>query len=124
MDICFVKTPAFYSNINIVPEISDHDAIRVTVNQNARVNRKPPRKVYQFKKADMNQVRDKCKQLCEYYTSQAKSHSASENWNTLKNGLNQVIKEHIPTIMIKEKHNLPWITQSIKRIIVRRRKRA
>ncbi len=71
----------------------------------------------------MNQVRDKCKQLCEYYTSQAQSHSASENWNTFKNGLNQVIEENIPTKMIKEKHNLPWITQSIKRI-VRRRKRA
>ena len=123
LDICFVKTPDFYSNINIVPGISDHDAITVTVNQNARVNRKPPRKVYQFKKADMNQVRDKCKQFCEYYTSQVQSHSASENWNTFKNGLNQVIEENIPTKMIKEKHNLPWITQSIKRI-VRRRKRA
>ncbi len=100
--ICFVKTPDFFSNINIVPGISDHDAITVTVNQNARVNRKPPRKVYQFKKADMNQVRDKCKQLCEYYTSQAKSHSASENWNTLKNGLNQVIEENIPS-MINDK---------------------
>ena len=64
-----------------------------------------------------------CKQFCEYYTSQAQSHSASENWNTLKHGLNQVIEENIPTKMIKEKHNLPWITQSIKRI-VRRRKRA
>ena len=101
-----------------MPGISDHDAITVTVNQNARVNRKPPRKVYQFKK-----VRDKCKQFCEYYTSQAQSHSASENWNTFKNGLNQVIEENIPTKTIKEKHNLPWITQSIKRI-VRRRKRA
>ncbi len=99
-----------------MPGISDHDAITVTVNQNAHVNRKPPRKVYQFKKADMNQVRDKCKQFCEYYTSQAQSHSASENWNTFKNGLNQVIEENIPTKMIKVKHNLPWITQSIKRI--------
>ena len=83
LDICFAKTLDFYSNINIVPDISDHDAITVTVNQ----NRKPPRKVYQFKKADMTQVRDKCKRFCEYYTSQAQSHSASENWNTFKNGL-------------------------------------
>ena len=82
----------------------------------------PPRKVYTFKKADMNQVRDKCKQLCEYYTSQAQSHSASAHWNTLKNGLKQVIEENIPTKMIKEKHNLPGITQSIKRIVRRRKK--
>ena len=92
--LCFVKTSEFYSNINIVPGISDHDAITVSVNQNTRVNRKPPRKVYQFKKAYMNQVRDKCKQFCEYYTSQAQSHSASENRNTFKNGLNQVIEEN------------------------------
>ena len=84
-----------HSNINIVPGICDHGAITVTVNQNARVNHKPPRKVYQFKKADMNQVRDKCKQFCEYYTSQAQSHSASENWNTLNNVFDQVIEENI-----------------------------
>ena len=36
--LCFVKTPDLYSNINIVPGISDHDAITVTVNQNAPVN--------------------------------------------------------------------------------------
>ena len=57
LDICFVKTPDFYSNVGIVPGISDHEAITVTVNQSARVNRKPPRKVYQYKKADMNQAK-------------------------------------------------------------------
>ncbi len=38
LDICCVKTSDLYSNINIVPGISDHDAMTVTVNQNSTAN--------------------------------------------------------------------------------------
>ena len=41
----------------------------------------------------------------------------------LRVGLNTVIDECIPTKLIKEKHNLPWMTQNTERMI-RRRKRA
>ena len=123
LDICFVKSPDLYHDTNIIPGISDHEAVTFTINQQARVNYKPPRKIYQFRKADMSKLIERCDDFCQEYTRLSHLSCAAGNWLMLKEGLNTVIDECIPTKLIKEKHNLPWMTQDIKRII-RRRKRA
>ena len=123
LDICFVKSPDLYHDTNIIPGISDHEAVAFTINQQARVNYKPLRKIYQFRKADMSKQIERCDDFCQEYARLSHLSCAADNWLMLKDGLNTVIDECIPTKLIKEKHNLPWMTQDIKRII-RRRKRA
>ena len=46
---------------------SDHEAVLFSVNQQARVNYTAPRKLYQFRKADMNKLVNRCDDFCQEY---------------------------------------------------------
>ena len=93
LDICFVKSPDLYHDTNIIPGISDHEAVAFTINQQARVNYKPPRKIYQFRKADMSKLIERCDDFRQEYARLSHLSCAAENWLMLKDGLNTVIDE-------------------------------
>ena len=93
---------------------------------NRRVNRnkKTSRKVYLFKRADMESLKG---EITHYYNDEFKQHieanGINETWEKFKEVLNKLMKKHIPQRNIKQNCKLPWVNNGIRRLM-RRRKRA
>ena len=54
LDLFLTTNPTLVNKITTLPGLSDHDAVYVDVNIKPQSNKQTPRKVYIFKKADLN----------------------------------------------------------------------
>ena len=63
------------------------------------------------------------KEFVTNFTRQHQSRSVEKNWTEFKEGLRKVILKYIPEKIIREKHHLPWISQSIKQLLRRKKRR-
>ena len=103
-------------NIQTVPGISDHLAIIFDVNLRPCIPRKPSRKVYQFHKADKISLKMKAKAVLDkFIKSDPTKNDINTNWCTIKSILNNRLHDYVPYRTTKSRHNLPWITNEIKR---------
>ena len=106
-----------------VPGISDHLAIIFDVNPKPHIPRKPSRKVFQFHKADKISLRMKDKAaLDKFIKSDPHKNDISTNWCITKSILNNLLNDYVPYKTTKSRHNLPWITNEIKRSMRKRDK--
>jgi hypothetical protein len=50
LDLIFSSNPAQVYNIQVIPGIRDHSAVKATFNGKFKVNKKPARAIYMYKK--------------------------------------------------------------------------
>ena len=124
LDLFLITSPDRCADTEILPGISDHCAVYLTYDRQANRNKKKPRMVYLFKRADMGSLKE---DITQYYNSNFNQHLAAEDinetWEMFKDTLHTLIRKHIPQRTIKNNHRLPWINEGIRRLM-RRRKRA
>ena len=80
-----------------------------------KIHRKPPRKIWQYKKSDSESLEKYLTEFSETFLLEAPSRSVQENWNVFKTALKTGMEKYIPTKMTKNKTSLPWITHNIKK---------
>jgi len=56
LDLCFTNNPGLVQNLEVEPGISDHNMVKIAVNTKAKIHKKPPRKIYMYKKGDMEGI--------------------------------------------------------------------
>ena len=75
----------------------------------------PPRKVFQYKKADYDQMRE---DLCDYqtdFTEQTKDISANYTWTKFEEKLKELTNKHIPSKMLSgNRIKKPWMDKTVK----------
>ena len=124
LDLLLVTSPNRYSDVEIVPGISDHDAVCVTYLERVNRNRKKPRHIYIYSKADMQSLKNDIKHYAENeFKEHCESLDMNETWEQFKETLQTMMNKYIPQRMMRQNCKLPWINTKIRRLI-RRRKRA
>ena len=99
-----------------VPCISDHLAIMFVVSLKSHIPKKPNKKLYQFHKADKISLKMKARAvLYKFIKSDTSKSNINTNWCTIKSILNNLLNDYVPYRTTKSRHNLPWITNEIKR---------
>ena len=58
LDIMLVTSPDRCVDIQMNPGISDHDAVCLTYEGRVKINKKKPRTVFLFKRADMSSLKE------------------------------------------------------------------
>ena len=102
---------------------ADHDIIYVEYDIKAKGIQQAPRKIYLYKRADMEGLRDHLAQFRDSSLSSDHSHmSVNDMWVSFKSEVLVAIESFIPTKMCKTKNSLPWIDHLIKRLIRKREK--
>jgi hypothetical protein len=56
LDLCFTNNPGLVQNLEVEPGISDHNMVKIAVNTKAKIHKKPPRKIYMYKKGNMEGI--------------------------------------------------------------------
>jgi hypothetical protein len=124
LDLLLTTNPNLVEHVKVYPGMSDHSVVTATVNIRARLNKKPPRKIFLFRKMNEEGIREDASKFHDSFfesTDRAK-HSASENWVLLKLKINDMLEAHVPQNIIKQRWDVPWMTTPIRRLI-RKKKR-
>ena len=103
--------------------MSNHEAVTFNVNINPVRNSKPPHKIFQYKSANWDQLKDDINQLTTtYFHMNPSSRDINENWNLFRNNLTSLVDRNISSRNTKAKVHLPWITGEIIRMQRKRNK--
>ena len=102
---------------------ADHDIVYVEYDIKAKRIQQAPRKIFLYKRADMDGLRDHLARFRDTFLSSDHSHmSINDMWVSFKSEVIAAIERFIPTKMTKTKYSLPWINNSIRSLIRKREK--
>ena len=100
---------------------ADHDIVYVEYDIKAKRIQQAPHKIYLYKRADMDGLRDHLARYRDTFLSSDHSHmSVNDMWVSFKSEVLAAFERFIPSKMTKTKYSSPWIDSSIKRLIKRR----
>ena len=123
LDLLLTNSPSPVNRVKGMPPIgkADHDIVHIEYDIKAKRIQQAPRKIYLYKRADMDGLRDHMAQLRDSILSADHSHmSVNDLWVKFKSDFSAAMERFIPSKMTKTKYSLPWIDTSIKRLIRKR----
>ena len=119
LDRILTSNPSIIVNIHTTPGMSDHEAMTFNINLNPLRNTKPPHKIFQYKSANWDKLKDAINQLTTtYFHINTNSRYINENLNNLTS----LVDRNIPSRNTRAKAHLPWITREIIRMQRKRNK--
>ncbi|XP_072028193.1 uncharacterized protein [Amphiura filiformis] len=123
LDLVFTTIPDQIRKVETAPGMSDHDAVAVQLDTTVKYARKKPRKVYLYKKGNMDGIRDGMEQYKDsFLQSNPTDNDVETNWTSFKTELFHLMDKHIPQKQISSWQDVPWMNMTIKRQI-RKKKR-
>ena len=119
LDLVLTNFPGQVSNLHVGYQLSDHCII--TFNLDIQINQldKQKRKIRIYSKANFDKIRTQALTFSEQFRSYCKTNTVNENWNYLKNFIQQTTEENVPT-KNKSKHKISWLTNKDKALINKR----
>ena len=123
LDLLLTNSPSPVNRVKGMPPIgkADHDIVYVEYDIKAKRIQQAPRKIYLYKRADMDGLRDHLARYRDSFLSSDHSHmSVNDMWVSFKSEVIAAIEGFVPSKMTKTKYSSPWIDSSIKRLIKRR----
>ena len=121
LDLLIASSPNLIEDIQAVPGISNHLAIIFNVNLKPHIPKKTSRKEHQFHKADKISLKMKAKAVLDkFIKTDPTKNDINTNWCTIRSIQNNLLNDYVPYRTTKSRHNLPWITNEIKRSVRKR----
>ena len=87
----------------VIPGIGDHEAVYVESSMRPMKVKTPPLRVFQYKKADYDQMREDLRDYQTDFTEQTKDSSAKDTWTKFEEKLKELTNKHIPSKMLSGK---------------------
>ena len=124
LDLLFVTNPDLVTNIRTGPGMSDHDIVLANVDFKAEINKKPPRYVNVYSKANWSDLKSDLNNYQHtFFTTNPHEKSIEENWKSLKDAVSKATIAYIPQKKISSRWNLPYLTNELKRKIRKKHRR-
>ena len=120
LDLVFTTNPNTMRNIKVIEGMSDHDAVLTDINMRIKYNRKKPRNIYLYNRADMSSVKTSLKNQYSKFirnSMEDDKRTINEVWQEFKRILHETMRKYIPQKTLSNRRNLPWLTYEIKRRI-------
>ncbi len=122
LDLLFTNHPSLVNRAEVIPGISDHDVPILDIKIKADINKKQPRKVYIYRKADYETMKQDTQTFVKDFVERTENKSIDDLYNELINKIQQLLDNHIPSKMTKKKPKTPWMSDRTKRLIKKRDK--
>ena len=124
LDLCLTNTPAAADFVNVESGTSDHDMVVVGAILKPKISRPPKRKIFLYAKGNFAGIDDDMKQFYEenLHPNTAVYSSVEELYTSFKNALSDAIDKHIPSKTSSSHFSYPWVNNSIKRDINRKKR--
>ncbi len=116
LDILCTNKPGLVKSTTSIPGISDHDIILADSDLKPTIQKKPPRKILQWSKANWEVIRNKAIEFRDTFLSEYSDRSVEENYSVFKSFISAICDDYIPNKLSSSRISLPWITQGLKRM--------
>ncbi|CAG2212437.1 unnamed protein product [Mytilus edulis] len=117
LDLVLTTNPTSIENISVQDGMSDHSIVITDINLKAKTKKQVPRKVYIYKKGNMNGINEQLDKELNNFIQKANTSTIQECWNDFKDILSHAIISNIPTKILSTRWNVPWINREIKTMI-------
>ena len=124
LDLLLTNSPSPMNQVKGMPPIgkADHDIVYIAYDIKAKRTQQAPRKIYLYKRADMDSLRHHLTCFKDSFLSSDHSHlSVNDMWVSFMSEVLAAIERFIPSKMTKTKYSLQGIDNSIKRLIKKTR---
>jgi len=122
LDLYFTNIPSLVKSCETIPGISDHDMLVIDSDLKPTYNKPKRRKVYIYKRAEMNTIKQNMTELSENIINTDADSPINDIWEKLKHGIYEVMEKNIPSKLTSNRHNLPWINHKLKKLIKKKNK--
>ena len=123
LDLFFTSIPSTTNKVTTLPPIgkADHDIVYKENDIWFKRVREAPRKIYKYNQAQWDNIKS---DLDTTLQSLKQDHDKDINslWNIFKVNLLTSIEKNVQKKMITYKHRLPWVTNSLRKLINRKNK--
>ena len=106
-----------------IPGISDHSIVLADCDLKATINKKTPRKVYQWSKADWQLIKEHTVILAKQFLALALTRTVKENYTVFIEYMEEILAVNIPSKLSNSWYNLPWMNRNLKRLIRKKGRR-
>ena len=124
LDLCLTNTPDAADSIHVESGISDHDMVIVGVALKPEISKPPKRRVFLYSRGNFAGIEADMRSFYEEnFTSAAAAHSSVEAlYDSFRKALETSINKHIPSKIISSRFSYPWINNSLKRAINKKKR--
>ena len=123
LDLFCCKKPSLVKAYISIPGISDHSIVLADCDLKATINKKPPRKVYQWSKADWQLIKEQTVIFAKQFLALAQTRTVKENYTVFIEYMEGILAVNIPSKLSNSRHNLPWMNRNLKRLIRKKGRR-
>ena len=120
LDLMITNNPTRVIRTEIIPGISDHDAVFSELDITPTKITQPIRNIALYNKADWDPLKTHVEELNIKIQNEAKTLPVETLWTSFRNGLAEGISKYIPHKTTSARHHLPWITPTIRHLIRKR----
>ena len=119
LDLVITNNPQQIPRVEVLPGLSDHDAVFCEINIHPQKRRQNPRRVPIYRNADWGSMKDEMNELYKDIRSMANP-TTEELWSSFRNKLQAAVEKYIPHKQTKPKDSKPWITPALRRLMKKR----
>ena len=124
LDIFLTNRPTLIGRCEILPGISDHEAVLTVAEVKARYQKPVAREIRLWDKGNLDQVKRDLLNFSQAFVSEnTVTTPVNKLWDAIVDNINITVEKNIPTKTTSTRFSQPWINREIKRIS-RRKKRA
>ena len=103
------------NRVEILPPFADHDTVLIEADITPQRVKAPPRNVYLWRKGDWDAARAEFEKFAREYLDMDKDNASINTlWGLIRDKIQFIVKEYVPSKVIKPKFNVPWIDDEIR----------
>ena len=105
LDLFCCNKPSLVKACISIPGMSDHSIVLADCDLKATINKKPPRKVYHWSKADKQLVKEQTVMFAKQFLALALTRIVKENYTVLIEYMEGILENYIPSKLSNSWHN-------------------
>ena len=113
LDLFFSSSPSSVETVEVIPGISDHNAVMADVLVRAKTSKKKARKVFQYGRADQTKIKEELLILHHDFTKASPGLNADSCWSFFTERIQKIVSTHVPQKIIRERDSLPWLNRKL-----------
>ena len=124
LDLVMTNTPHLVPRVEIIPGISDHEVVYFEYTNNLVPLSQTQRPVSIYKKANWQNMRQSFSEVSnELQRLYSENADVESMWQHFHDQYSNIVKTNIPTKILKQKVNHPWIKPDVKKMMKKRDKK-
>lgn len=101
LELFFSNNSTLINKVEIIPGMSDHEAVFLESSLLPMKVKTPPRKVYQYQMADYEGLKKDLKAYQQEFEKEAESEDVEHLWSILKKKIQSLMNKYCPSKMLR-----------------------